>query len=86
MWRGHNHYSRDNLQQDLADRRMANLMDQVLSHHSSQERQPEAMPELPNNQSHQIPMQSHAEDPLAWVRAFQRPLQGPTHHAGVLPG
>ena len=37
-WKGCNHRSHDNLQQDLADRRMANPMDQVLSHHTSQER------------------------------------------------
>ena len=36
--RGCNHRSHDNLQQDLADRRMANPMDPVLSHHTSQER------------------------------------------------
>ena len=29
---------------------MANPMDTVLSHRTSQERQPAAMPELPNNQ------------------------------------
>ena len=33
--RGCNHRSHDNLQQDLADRRMANPMDPVLSHHTS---------------------------------------------------
>ena len=60
-WRGYNHRSHDNLQQDLADRRMANPMDPVLSHHTSQERQPAAMPELPNNEPHQSPKQSHAE-------------------------
>ena len=49
------------LQQDLADRRMANPMDPVLSHHTSQERQSAAMPELPNNKPHQSPKQSHAE-------------------------
>ena len=48
------------LQQDLADRRMANLMDPVLSHHKAQERQPAAVPELPNSQPHQTPKQSHA--------------------------
>ena len=52
---------RDNLQQDLADRRIANPMDPVLNHHTSQERQPAAMPELPNNKPHQSPKQSHAE-------------------------
>ena len=56
-WRGCNHRSHDNLQQDLADRRMANPMDPVLSHHTSQERQPAAMPELPNNKPHQSPKQ-----------------------------
>ena len=61
-WRGCNHHSHDNLQQDLADRRMANPMDPVLSHHTSQERQPAAVPELPNSKPHQSPKQSHAED------------------------
>ena len=61
-WRGHNHCSHDNLQQDLTDKRMANPMDPVLSHHTSQERQPAAVPELLNNQPHQPPKQSHAED------------------------
>ena len=60
-WRGCNHRSHDNLQQDLADRRMANPMDPVLSHHTSQERPPAAMPELPNNKPHLSPKQSHAE-------------------------
>ena len=54
--------SLDNLQQDLADRRMANPMDPVLSHHTSQERQPAAVPELPNDQPHQLSEQSHPED------------------------
>ena len=40
---------------------MANPIDPVLSHHTSQERQPAAMPELPNNKPHQSPKQSHAE-------------------------
>ena len=34
----------------------------VLSHHTFQERQPAAVSELPNDQSHQSPKQSHAED------------------------
>ncbi|WP_419623918.1 hypothetical protein, partial [Thiolapillus sp.] len=34
-WRGCNHRSHDNLQQDLAEKRMANPMDPVLSHHTS---------------------------------------------------
>ena len=41
---------------------MANPVDSVLSHHTSEERQPAAVPELPNDQPHQSPMQSHAED------------------------
>ena len=63
-WRGCNHRCHENLQQDLADRRMANPVDPVHSHHTSQERHPAAVPELPNNQSHQSPKQSHAEDIL----------------------
>ena len=61
-WRGCNHRSHDNLQQDLADRRMTSPMNPVLSHHTSQERQPAAVPELLNNKPHQTPKQSHAED------------------------
>ena len=61
-WRGCNHRSHDNLQQDLADRRMAKPMDPVLVHHTSQERQPAAVPELPNDKLYQSPKQSHAED------------------------
>ena len=41
---------------------MAIPMDPVLSHHTSQERQPAAVPELPNNKPHQSPKQSHAVD------------------------
>ena len=52
------------MQQDLADRRMANSMDPVLSHHTSQERQPVAEPELSSKKPHQSPKQSHAEDIL----------------------
>ena len=37
-------------------------MDPVHSPHTSQERQPAAVPELPNNQPYQSPKQSHAED------------------------
>ena len=42
--------------------RMANPVDPVLSHHTSQEKQPAAVPELLNDQPHQSPKQSHAED------------------------
>ena len=34
---------------------MANPTDPVLSHHTSQERQPAAVPELLNNKPHQLP-------------------------------
>ena len=37
-------------------------MDPVLGHHTSQERQPAAVPEQLNNQPHQSPKQSHAAD------------------------
>ena len=68
-WRGRNRRSHNNLQQDLADRRMANLMDPVISHHSSQERQPAAVPELSNDQPHQPPKQSHAEGHAEQIEA-----------------
>ena len=68
-WRGCNHLSHDNLQQDLADRRMANPMDSVLSHHTSQERQPAGVPELPNSKPYQSPKQSHAEDHTEQIEA-----------------
>ena len=48
---------------------MANPVDPVLSHHTSQERQPAAVPELPNNQPHQLPMQSYAEDHAEQIEA-----------------
>ena len=54
--------SHDNLRQDLADGRMANPMDRVLDHHTSQEREPAAVPVLPNDQPHQPTKQSHVED------------------------
>ena len=41
---------------------MANPVDIILSHYTFQERQPAAVPELPNDQPHQSPKQSHAED------------------------
>ena len=47
---------------DLAGRRMANPVDPVLSHHTSQERQPAAVSELPNDQPHQSPKQNYVED------------------------
>ena len=49
---------------------MANPMDPVLSHHTSQERQPAAVSELPNNtKPHQSPKQSHAEDQTEQIEA-----------------
>ena len=54
-WRGCNHRSHDNLQQD---RRMANPLDPGLGHYISQESQLAAAPEL----LHQPSQQSHAED------------------------
>ena len=48
---------------NLADWKVANPMDPVLTHHTSQERQPAAVSELPNNQPHQSPKYSHAENP-----------------------
>ena len=44
-------------------------MDPVLSHHTSQERQPAAVPELPNNKPQQSPKQSHAEDHTEQIEA-----------------
>ena len=44
-------------------------MDPVLSHHTSQERQPAAAPELPNNKHHQSPKQNHAEDHTKQIEA-----------------
>ena len=68
-WRLCTHRSHNNLLQDLADRRMANLVDPVLSQHSTEERQPAAVPELPNDQPHQPPKQSHAEDHTEQIEA-----------------
>ena len=48
---------------------MADPVDPVLSHHPSQERQPEAVSELVNDQPHQPPKQSHAEDHTEQIEA-----------------
>ena len=48
---------------------MVNRVDPALSHHTSQERQPAAVPELPNDQPHQSPKQSHAEDQTEQIEA-----------------
>ena len=55
----------------MADRRMTNSVDSV----TSQERQPEAVPELPNDQPHQPSEQSHAEDHTAQIEATSRENQ-----------
>ena len=59
-------------QQDLADRRMANPVDPVLSHHTSPKRQPAAVPELLNNKPHQSPKESHAGDHTEKIEATSR--------------
>ena len=48
---------------------MANPLDAILSHHTSRERQPAAVPEQPNNKPHQSPKQSHAEDHTEQIEA-----------------
>ena len=53
----------------LVDRGMANPVDPLLSHHTSQERQPAAVPELLNDQPHQSLKQSHAEDHTEQIEA-----------------
>ena len=68
-WTGCNHRSHNNLQQDLADWRMANTVDPILGYQTSQEKQPAAVPELQNNQPHQSPKQSHAEDHTEHIEA-----------------
>ena len=58
------------LQQALADRRRTNPVDPVISHHTFQERQPAAVPELPCDQPHQSPKKSHAEDHTEQIEAM----------------
>ena len=48
---------------------MANPLDPVLGHYTSQERQPAAVPELLNNKPHQSPKQSHVEDHTEQIEA-----------------
>ena len=64
-----NHHSHNNLQQILAERRMANPVDPVLGQHTFKERQPAAVPELLNDQLHKPPKQSHAEDYAEYIEA-----------------
>ena len=61
---------------------MANPVDQVLCPHASQERQHAAMPELPNDQPHQSPKQSHAEDQFEQIEATGR--ENPCWRTGKL--
>ena len=42
---------------------------ELTSHHTSQERQPAAVQELPNNQPHQSSKQSHAENHTEQIEA-----------------
>ena len=51
---------------------MANPVDPVLSHHTSQERQPATVPELPKDQHHQSSKQSNAEDHTDQTEASSR--------------
>ena len=51
-------------------------VDQELIHHTSQERQPAAVPELPNDRPHQSLKQSHAEDHTEEIEA----TSGEAHH------
>ena len=48
---------------------MAKPVDPVPSYHTSQERQPAAVQELPNDQPNQPPKQSHAEDHTEQIEA-----------------
>ena len=61
--------SHSSLQQDLADRGMANPVGPVLDHHTSKERQFAAVPELLNDQPHQPSKQSHAENHIEQIEA-----------------
>ena len=63
----------------LADRRMANPVDPVLSHDTSKERQPAAVPELPNNKPHQSSKQSHSEDHTEQIEATSGATSGEDH-------
>ena len=67
MWKGCNYCSHDNQQQDLADRKMANPMDPVLSHHTS--------PALPNDQ----PI-SHPSKVMLKITLNRLKQQGEDHH------
>ena len=55
---------------------MAIPVDPERIHHTSQERQPAAVPELPNDRPHQSLKQSHAEDHTEEIEA----TSGEAHH------
>ena len=48
---------------------MANSVDPVLGHHTYQDGQPAAVPELPNSLPYQPSKQSHAEDHTEQIEA-----------------
>ena len=61
---------------------MANPVDPILGHHTSQERQPAAVPALLNDQPHQPPKQSHAEDHTEQIGAASREYHSERKQAG----
>ena len=74
---------------------MANTVDPVLSYHTSQERQPAAVPELPNNQPHQSPkvilkiilnrLKPQAEEVIAEEQAGRLLSRKEHHRADLQP-
>ena len=62
-WRRANqHLAHTDMQQNMADWRMAHLMDKVTSDSAAKERKPATVPKLPHHQPHQPPKQSNAEN------------------------
>ena len=72
-WRS-NHCSHDNLWQEAAHRKMAKPVDPVLGHHTSQERQPAAETEIPNNKPHQPQKQCWRSYQTDWSSKCRRSL------------
>ena len=72
-WRLQYNYWRQSAKRS-GDRRMANPMDPVVGNHTSQERQPTAVPELLNDQAHQPSKKSHAEDYTEQIEATRRTI------------
>ena len=60
--RNHDKCPTDYLQQDLADRGVAQAVDPISHHYPPQERQPTIMPEVSYHQPHQPPKPSYAEN------------------------